>query len=254
VTTVFVLTDFGLSDTYCGQMKAAFLSVLPDTAFVDLTASVRPGDIAGGAFHLMVSSPWIPAGAGVLAVVDPGVGTARRGLLCRRSGVLYSGPDNGLLGWVGAGEFRELPAPPAGSSATFHGRDVFAPWLARAMKDPAVVSSLPQVDPATIEVLDRPAPSREGRFLSAVVASVDSFGNCILWLSRSHLEGVRPISAATPAGVFPVDTARAYDRPGLLLLPGGSGLLELAVAGGSAADLTGLGPGDGITLELEPRA
>jgi S-adenosylmethionine hydrolase len=86
IHTVFVLSDFGCRDTYAGQMKAALIREMGDASHVsiiDLTNSIPPGDIQNGAFNLMVSVPNLPAGSGVLAVVDPGVGTSRRVLLAK---------------------------------------------------------------------------------------------------------------------------------------------------------------------------
>jgi S-adenosylmethionine hydrolase len=251
VIPVFVLSDFGLRDTYTGQMKASFLSRCREASFIDLTNSIAPGDIAAAAFHLMVSSPWLPQGAGVLAVVDPGVGTSRRAVLCRRRGVLYCGPDNGLLGWIGAEEAWELPAAPQTASSTFHGRDVFAAWLARALSEPAILKSLDRIDPSSLKALEKPAAEDLGNGLRTRVASVDSYGNCILWIPPACMDGRTPVAAEGPNGRFPLTPGTTYEGNGLLLLAGSSGLLELAVAGGSAAELTGALPGDEIIVSTE---
>jgi S-adenosylmethionine hydrolase len=252
MTVVFVLTDFGLTGTYCGQMKASLLAHLRDAAFVDLSNTIPPGDVASGAFHLRVAAPWIPAGSGVLAVVDPGVGTSRRAVLVRSAGSLFCGPDNGLLGWIDAAEAWLLPDPPAGASPTFHGRDLFAPELARALADPDRISSrLARTEASSLTRLRMPEPVDYGASIRTSVACIDSFGNCILWLSAADLGGRLPVSAETGRGRMTIRPGRTYDAEGLLLLEGSSGHLELAVPGGSASGITGLSAGDDVLLYLE---
>ena len=134
---VSLLSDFGLADTYVGQMKAAVLSVAPEATLVDLTHAVAPQDVFGGAFQLWAAVEVFPAGSVHLAVVDPGVGSERRAVAALSGrGDYFVGPDNGLLvpalerlgGCVRAVELteRSLLAAPS-PSATFHGRDIFGP-------------------------------------------------------------------------------------------------------------------------------
>ena len=97
---IFFLTDFGLTDTYVGIVKAVILGIAPDARIVDLTHDVPPQDVRAGAFALLTAAPYLPADAVVLAVVDPGVGTARRPIAVQVGGRTFVGPDNGLLSWV----------------------------------------------------------------------------------------------------------------------------------------------------------
>ncbi len=134
VKTLFLLSDFGTSDTYVAQMKSVILSECSCSAvIVDLTHDVKAGSVREGAFHLYAAGKYIPAGSVVVAVVDPGVGTARRGVVCEAEGTLYVGPDNGIFGLLPVTGAWKLPDPQEGSSSTFHGRDVFALSTARLL-------------------------------------------------------------------------------------------------------------------------
>jgi S-adenosylmethionine hydrolase len=97
---IFFLSDFGLADTYVGIVKAVILGIAPDARIVDLTHDVPAQDIRAGAYALLTAAPYLPAEAVVLAVVDPGVGTARRPIAVEADGRSYVGPDNGLLSWA----------------------------------------------------------------------------------------------------------------------------------------------------------
>jgi hypothetical protein len=250
--TVFVLSDFGCRDTYSGQMKAALLAELGPACLVDLTPGVPPGDIRAGAFHLMVSIPHLAPGTGVLAVVDPGVGTSRRLILADSGGVLIAAPDNGLLGWVRLDSVREIPSGHP-ESMTFHGRDVIAPALGRALREPGWAASLPAVDPSTVVVLPQGGHRLSDDRMETSVAHVDVFGNCILWLRRGDLGGRIPSEVINTRGSsFLVRSADTYGPagPGLLLIEGSSGMMELALSGGSAAYLAGLAVEDVVHLRL----
>src|SRR5690349_16009936 len=131
---VVLLTDFGLADGYVGIMKGVLLGIAPRAPLVDLSHDVPPQDIATGAWILHTAWRYFPPGSIFLCVVDPGVGSARRPVALRANARLFVGPDNGLFTYVLASEPPDasvildnpryrLPAP----SATFHGRDIFAP-------------------------------------------------------------------------------------------------------------------------------
>lgn len=233
--TVFVLSDFGCRDTYCGQMKAALLKGLDGAVnIIDLSNAIPPGDIRSGAFNLMVSMPGLPSGSGILAVVDPGVGTSRRALAAYCEGRMVVCPDNGLLSWVELDRVYELPETDTKRGSTFHGRDFFAPALARALADPAWVGSLAGVDPRDIVRLQAGSPNCSGGNVEVPVAHVDCFGNCILWLRWSDLGGREPIALRNPRGSsFTLRSTDTYGpaRPGLLLLEGAAGSSKSPSAG-----------------------
>jgi hypothetical protein len=250
--TLFLLSDFGSSDCYTAQMKGAVLSFCGEgVTMIDLTHSVSPGSIHQGAYHLMTSVPRLPDGSVILAVVDPGVGTARRGLACRVGERIVVGPDNGLLSWLDPDEVRTLPPPAPGVSATFHGRDWFAPMAARFIVNPGWLAFLePCTDPVT---LPRGKTLRTGGTVTTSVAHIDHFGNCVLWASPGHFQGLRPCRVSLLQNSFPAAFSSSYQNgpPGvsILLVPGSQGFMELAVPGGSARELLGVSAGDPVMIE-----
>ena len=252
---IYLLSDFGTADTYVAQMKAALLSTVPEAVLVDLTHEVRQGNVMQGAFHLWACREVITEGSVVLAVVDPGVGTARRGVAAFSGGKYYVGPDNGLFGLLPAGEFRILPDPPADSSTTFHGRDLFAPCAARLAADPGWFRFLRPLSENTAVPLDIQSPAWRKNSTDATVVHVDGFGNVILWLSPEEAEGFAPSSVVLPEGeTREITRVGTYgDNTGILYLQGSQGCMELAVSGGGAAEELGLKPGDRITLREESR-
>jgi S-adenosylmethionine hydrolase len=249
--TIYLLSDFGASDTYVAQMKSVLISGAPEgSRLVDLTHDVPPGSITEGAFHLWAAGRWMAPGSVVLAVVDPGVGTSRRGILVRWRGVHFVGPDNGIFGLLPIDEARELPEPPAGSSRTFHGRDLFAPCAARIATDPGWVSFLRILEPGLLTgcSIRQPVPVEDGVEVS--VAHVDGFGNILLWMDPDQHRDLVPRGIRVPDGgekeLLPAATYG--DSTGLICLRGSQGCMELAVNGGSAGDILGLVPGDRIVL------
>jgi S-adenosyl-L-methionine hydrolase (adenosine-forming) len=256
---VLLLTDFGLDDTYVGQIKAVILGLTPGCPLVDLTHAVPPQDVAAGARALTQCLPTLPRPAVVLAVVDPGVGTTRRGLIVRADGRIYVAPDNGLLTPVLRADARatvialdpgRVTTGPV--SRTFHGRDLFAPAVARlaAGEAPTALGDV-VTDPVLLPAPTHPTRTATG-WLGRVVA-VDRFGNLITDLDAHHLTGsATAVRLAEPATVVPLVSTYADVEPGqLAALLGSDGFLELACNGGSAAVMTGLSIGDELELVCE---
>jgi S-adenosylmethionine hydrolase len=144
---IFLFTDFGGNGPYVGQMKAAIHRIAPTLAVVDLCHDVAPFQARPAAHLLAALLPHLPAGACVVAVVDPGVGTARRGVLLEADGIRLVGPDNGLLAIAALRAkhalWRYLPAPAQPVSTTFHGRDWFGPVAARLQSGQSVALGAP---------------------------------------------------------------------------------------------------------------
>ncbi len=252
---IALLTDFGLADPYVGQMKSVLLAAAPDVPLLDISHDVAPQDVAQAAFFLAATLPWLPPGAVVAAVVDPGVGTDRRIVLAEVGPHRILAPDNGLLTLVlarGRGH-RLFDATPrvVPASATFHGRDVFAPLAARlAMGEDA--ASLAGVwhgpGPAALDGL---VPVRRGEAVSCRVLSVDRFGNVVLGLDLERFGRFQAAPALVAPRPQPLAAAATYADipPGAVgILAGSQGYLELAVAGGSAAARLGLSRGDAVAL------
>jgi S-adenosylmethionine hydrolase len=237
-------TDFGLADAYVAEMKAAVLRVAPEAALVDVTHLIAPQDVLAGSIALERGVRAFPVGTIHMAVVDPGVGTDRRILLCKVAGQIVLAPDNGIITWtfrrfdrVDAYELLWRPSVP--TSNTFHGRDIFAPaaGLIAAGRCEELAKS-PLREPVLLNV----APAKS--LNDAVVIHIDHFGNATtnvpaeLLTPRMSVEGVGSMRR-TYADV-------ASGEP--LALVGSSGLLEIAVRDGSAARSLRLSIGQSIKI------
>jgi S-adenosylmethionine hydrolase len=189
------LSDFG-ADGAAAICRGVMLSITPDAQILDISHAVRKFAIREGAYLLWMAVPWLPIGIHV-AVVDPGVGTARRPIAIRTTrGDILVGPDNGLLlpaaealGGIEAVRVLEnrawmLPR----QSATFHGRDIFAPIAAHLAIGGAFDAVGPAADPATLSGLRFPEPVVRGGGLEAIALYVDSFGNIRIGARRADLE------------------------------------------------------------------
>jgi S-adenosylmethionine hydrolase len=252
VTLVSVLTDFGLADTYVGQVKAAILSVCAGATIVDLTHAVPPQDIFAGAFLLWSAVEPFPPGSVHVAVVDPGVGSPRRAIALRsHRGDLFVGPDNGLLipaakRLGGIGHSVELIRPEfwrLQTSLTFHGRDIFGP-VAGHLAEGVPLEDLgsPFTDPITLTI-----PEPDG--LSGEVIHVDTYGNLVTNLPGTNLPDQFTLRVADHE--VPCAAYYAAVEPGALLaLVGSTGLLEISAREASAAALTAARRGTRVELRL----
>ncbi|HEY7515026.1 MAG TPA: SAM-dependent chlorinase/fluorinase, partial [Vicinamibacteria bacterium] len=172
---VALLSDFGIRDHYAGAMKGAVLSACPEAEVVDLTHEIEPHDVFGAAFALSAAFQAFPPGTVFLAVVDPGVGTERRGLAAGARGHLFVAPDNGLLTLVladghGASihEIANTALLPGRVSSTFHGRDVFAPVAGHlARGGPLAFVGPPTASPVLLP-LPEVTPFRPGVWIGTV--------------------------------------------------------------------------------------
>lgn len=251
---VFLMSDFGTSDTYVAQMKAVLFSEAPaGTMQIDLTHDVQPGAVLEGAFHLWAARRHVPPGSVVLAVVDPGVGSGRMGIMARVGEVIYIGPDNGLFGLMQVDSAWRLPSPGPDSSSTFHGRDVFAPAAARMLCDPGWPASLAQLRPGSLV----PCGIREWEQVEGGIevstAHVDRFGNIILWLPPGVLHDADRVCLIPDEGErIPLKPVSTYcEGDGFLMLEGSQGLMEIALNGTSAAEALGIDPGKRLLLGID---
>ena len=254
---VTLTTDFGTRDPYVAQLKGVLLARCEGVRIHDLTHEIAPQDVLEGALFLAAAVPTFPPGAVHLAVVDPGVGTARRAIAANVSGQHVVCPDNGLLTLLARRatieetrsiEHASLRREPV--SPTFHGRDLFAPAAAFLACGGALEELGPPVD-APVE-LPLPRPRTEGGRLSGEVLHIDRFGNAISNLARSDVETAAAGRVIhVEAGGRQLPLARAYGDVAegeALALIGSAGLLEVAIRGGSAATALGLGRGSEVTV------
>jgi S-adenosylmethionine hydrolase len=255
---IALLTDFGTRDHYAGAMRGVALGICPDAALVDITHEVQPHDVLGGALELAAAFKYFPAGTVFLAVVDPGVGSARRGIAAEAGGYRFVAPDNGLLTMV----FREMApkrvvelterryARPT-VSRTFEGRDRFAPaaaWLAKGIDLTALGRPL-----TAWHVLDIPEASVSDARISGEVLRVDRFGNLVTNIDRRTLDrfasgGALDIAAADHPVTRLVATYAEADTGSICALFDSADHLEIAVTGGSAAERLHLDRGAPITI------
>jgi len=257
---ITLLTDFGTADGFVGEVKGELLSLAPEALPVDVGHDIAPGDITAASWALERIWSRFPEGTVHLAVVDPGGGGARRGVIARIAGRWYVGPDNGtltrVLGHHEADEARELevaadrdPARPTGR--TFHGRDVFAPAAARlaAGDAPATLGEL--TDPATLVRFATPAPVRHGDSVRGSVTHIDRFGNLVTDIPSRSLapSALIEIGGEVISGLR--STYASVESGSLVALVGSTGNLEISVRDGSAAERLGVERGHTVYARPE---
>ncbi len=246
---VVLLTDFGHHDPYVGQMKGAILRHAPDAVLIDLCHEIRAHDTRQAAFMLEASHVHFPGATIFVCVIDPGVGTERGLLLAQWDGRWFLAPDNGLLNFLRChpAVWWKLPAPPAETSRTFHGRDILAPLAARLARGehPDTLGVRFQPEQAATPTADRMARI-ETDTIQCRVVHVDRFGNCLLNLPIQPIHATWRLTQGQN-----VDHTETYAdiAPGRIgLLAGSQGVMELAMNQTSCASHLGLAPGDTITL------
>lgn len=229
---ITLLTDFGTADGYVGEMKGVLAELAPDAELVDISHDISAQDIEGGRLALARYWQRFPAGTVHLAVVDPGVGGTRAALAVSASGRFLVGPDNGLLSpalLIPNCVAVSLPIP-LGSSATFHGRDVFAPAAARLALGTPIDDLGPSISAPVIRRTPEPKRGVDGG-LHGIVMTIDRFGNAI-----TNLVGLR--GGSITVGDRALHIVRSYvDVPTgtVTAVCGSSGLVEIAERDGNAA-------------------
>ena len=269
---VTLTSDFRTADGYVGAMKGVMLRIASALRLHDIAHDVPAQDVVHGAGTLATACRWFPVGTVHLAVVDPGVGTARAAIVVVAGGHAFVGPDNGLLldaavaatraehpegmrdpvlhAWSIADHPHLLPNP----SSTFHGRDIFAPTaaaLAAGLLTPDAVG--PPIAP--VELPSPAAPVPIGDHLGATIVREDAFGNLVTNLSAWQLavwSRGRPVQVRLADGrTLPVARAFGDVPPGTALaLIGSEDRLELAVRDGSARVALDLRRGARVQVEL----
>lgn len=245
------MTDFGTVDGYVGEMKGILVSSGADVDVVDITHDIPPQDVERG--RLTLARVWrrFPAGTIHVVVVDPGVGSSRRGIAVESDERFLIGPDNGVLSpalVVPAARVVELPVSPT-ASFTFHGRDVFAPAAVAIVRGESIDALGRSVDDPVIHRTPEATRRADGALEGQVIV-IDRFGNAITNLigmrgGTIELDGRRIEIHRTYAEVAPAQTVAVV---------GSTGFVEIAVRDGSAAAALGLARGTRVVLRLaEPR-
>lgn len=263
---VALLTDFGGRDHYAGAVKGAILSASPEAVLVDVVHDLDAHDVLEGAYALDACYRAFPAGTVFVAVVDPGVGSARRGLGIEAGGYRFVGPDNGIFTFIlaahpearvhsleNAGLFRHQVAP------TFHARDIFGPVAGHLAAGLPLDHVGPPVERPVLLATD--GLRKVGDEWETTVLHVDRFGNLTTHLRQEELERILEKVEGDPTQVvlvvegFVLPLVRTYsDVPDgePCALVGSSGRLEVSVNRGNAARLIGAGKGAPVRIRLMP--
>jgi S-adenosyl-L-methionine hydrolase (adenosine-forming) len=258
------LSDYGYEDEFAGVCRAVIAQIAPGAPLIDLSHGIARQDVRQGAIVLANALPSCPPGVH-LAVVDPGVGSDRRAVaVAAPEGRFLVGPDNGLLsraldrlgGALDAVELSRSAFRLEPVSATFHGRDLFAPVAAHLSLGARLEEAGQPIDPASLVTLHLPAPRIDDDQIAAHAIHVDGYGNVTLDLDTSTaadgpLRHGDSIEIRAPDGRFEGVWARTFadvDGGDVLLFEDSSGALALAVSGGSAAGLMNLEPFGEVTL------
>ncbi|WP_035987696.1 S-adenosyl-l-methionine hydroxide adenosyltransferase family protein [Leptolyngbya sp. KIOST-1] len=253
---IALITDFGLQDSYVGVMKGVIAAIAPTAQCLDLTHAIPPQDLHAARFTLLSAYPYLPADTIYLVVVDPGVGTERRGVAVQTARGMLVGPDNGLFGggWDGSPVLKAValtnsaywrsPQP----SATFHGRDIFAPVAAHLASGVPIDRLGPAIDPQSLVRLSPEAPAASVSDREGTVQYIDRFGNAVTTIPAESLPAgpwqIR-VGTITLAGVGTYGDVSAGEG---LALVGSHGFVELAVNQGSAEARFGLAVGDRVSV------
>lgn len=269
---VSLLTDYGLDDEFVGVVKSVITDLAPHVHITDITHGIAPFDVRGGSLALARAVQYVPAGI-VLAVVDPGVGSARRAVAVEVAGGrgVLLGPDNGLLapavamagGAERAFELANTSLHLDAPGTTFAGRDVFAPVAAHLCNGLDLSEVGPEIDPALVMPAVVPIASDErhatyGEGVRCEVTWVDRFGNCQLNVGRDETEHLgEVIKVVLPGGGSRDDTVRVarvtdhyagIDDGALGVVVDSYGMLSLCIDRASAADVLGAAAGDAVLL------
>ncbi|HTW38616.1 MAG TPA: SAM-dependent chlorinase/fluorinase [Steroidobacteraceae bacterium] len=262
---ITLTTDFGLEDPFVGVMKGRILARFASARIVDLTHAIPAQRPLEAGFWLARCFEYFPQGTVHVAVVDPGVGTARAIVCILVAGHALLAPDNGLLAAVWArhpqAETIELAAPRLAAlgiervSATFHGRDIFAPVAAELACGRCAPEGLgePRQGPSggTHPTGEVPGPLQRGRrSVAGSVVTVDHFGNLITDIDAKHLEPFERLEVKIGGRIVPLRRTYAEARPReLLALVNAFEVLEIAEREGSAAATLGIGRGARVTVQ-----
>jgi S-adenosylmethionine hydrolase len=265
---ITLLTDFGATDYFVAAVKGVIFTGNPKVTIVDITHEIPPQDIEAAAFTLLAAWPSFSPGTIHVAVVDPGVGSSRRAILIKLGQQFFIGPDNGIFSYVcetceslgiapelfhltNAKYFRHP------ISASFHGRDVFAPVA-------AALSRGVEPDELGIKISDfvrlpslRPKTAHDGRLTGRII-HIDRFGNCVTNFTQIDLTA--PLIAAGATLRIKGKTVKSFrnyfaektgGREKLFGIWGSAGFLEIAATNQSAAKLLNLRRGDTVTVSVD---
>jgi S-adenosylmethionine hydrolase len=261
---ITLLTDFGLSDYFVPAVKGVILTINPEARIIDITHDVAAHDVQAAAFTLGACYHNFPAGTIHVVVVDPGVGSSRRAIVAAAGGYFFVGPDNGVFSFVYARESKPRVYHITNEryfrhpvSATFHGRDVFAPVAAHMARGARPEDIGAQIEDFVRFEVARPRLIETRGVIEGRVIHIDRFGNCVTNFTSHELKSDE-ISPSTRIHIggrevrrFNNYFAEAADRDDLFAYPGSAGFWEIALWRRSAAEFINAGRGDDVILVRE---
>jgi len=258
---ITLTTDFGLNDHFVGAMKGVILDIVPEAAIVDISHAVQAFDVLDGALSISQAYSYFPNGTIHVAVVDPGVGSERRPILASSDGYHFVAPDNGVLSMVYAKEERMHVRHITSEhyfrqpvSATFHGRDVFAPVAAYLAKSVDSHKFGDEIEDYVKFAAPKPKAVAENR-LRAVVLKVDKFGNLITNVTAEDVPALFAGGAfkiiVGKSEISAIHSAYAEGKPGEVFgILGSMGYLEIVANRAPAAQITGAAKGSEVSILL----
>jgi S-adenosyl-L-methionine hydrolase (adenosine-forming) len=262
------LTDYGLEDGFVAACHGVAARIAPHADIIDITHLVPPGDVRRGAAVLAQTVPYLPAAVHV-AVVDPGVGTSRRGVAVAAGDSVFVGPDNGLLSWAvtaSGGAVRAFSLTNEQLwldrvTATFHGRDIFMPVAAHLTADAELAAAGQEIDVGELVTLPAAQPLVQDSTAAGEVLTVDRFGNVQLTITAADAAriglrsgGALLVQYGRHQLTLPYrETFGAVAYGELVGYADSAGLVSIAVNGGDAAQRLGLPPGARISITAIPQ-
>ena len=268
-SVVAFLTDFGLRDGYVGVLKGVVLGIAPQAQLIDIAHDIPPQDIAAGAWVLGTSYRYFPLGTVYTCIVDPGVGSARQPIAVRAGDWFFVGPDNGLLSYVLAEQpiyGAVLLSNPAYHlpqvSATFQGRDIFAPVAAHLARGVALKDLGAPLDPSSLQLLDLKHASRQKERIEAHIVYIDHFGNLITNIPASLVPDLfscttvqltfssQEMVVTEQRRFFAENSARDKAATHPFVYIDSAGYVGVAIYHSNAATTLGVQVGESITLAL----
>lgn len=253
-------TDYGTADGFVAACHGVIGSIAPHARVIDVTHQIRQGDVARAARVLADTLAYLPPAVHI-AVVDPGVGTHRRGVALAAGSSILVGPDNGLLLWAAEtlggvstavsltnADLHRRPVSP-----TFHGRDVFAPVAAHLAAGVPLADAGDPLDPTSLVRLPPPFIARGDDWVDAEVLSVDRFGNVQFAVGVDDLARLGRVLRVGGTAAMRGDTFGDAPLGALVVFVDSAGKAAVAVNGGRAVDALRIGTGDIVRIEAASR-
>ncbi len=258
---IVFMTDFGLNDTYVGQMKGVILSISPLAQIIDLTHSISPQNVVQGAFILQKSVLYFPAKSIIVSIVDPGVGSLRKAIAVETDRHTFLAPDNGVLTGIFQTQIikrcisiTEKRYMLAVQSATFHGRDVFSPIAGHLLAGVSIQDLGNEMDPSDCIKIQLPkcSTSDNGQTWNGSIIYTDHFGNLVTSLDTERFDASNHWQLQV--GICkPIPVVTTYADVGNLqplAYTGSSGMIEIAIRNGNASSTLDVGEGDPVRISI----